>query len=678
MWTIISKRENNKSVPSMNSQNRTLLLCRCGDSMKVDSKSAKESLKVSSVIETDLLCTENLPLAEKELLSDNQVIIACEQQATLFKELCNEIEFQKKIIPDLINVDIRDRAGWTDDKNAFAKQAALLSEIDLESPETPIKEITSEGVCLILGKDDIALDVALKLSDELAVTVLLEKELENITPRSEYNLCKGIVKKVSGYLGNYKISVNEYSELNPHGRGITSYGTPKKEVNSECDIIIDLRGSNSLFPNEKKKDGYLRIDPNDKIGLEKIFKEAMNFKGEFEKPVYINFDETKCAHSRASRKGCTRCLDLCPANAITSNGDYVSVDPYICAGCGNCSSVCPSGAAQYNDPPLDFILERIKKLSSTFKKYENKILPRLLFMDDLFGKELISLVARYGKGLPADVIPLNIPNIEMLSHAEILASFACGFSEVLILKNDNKSPISLNLQIEICKNILEASGKKNGDRLKLIETMDPDYFEEKIYDQTRKELIRDPILLVGNKREITRTATKALVGENEEVIKLPDTSPYGEIIVDTNKCTLCLACISLCPTNALEDNADKPELNFTENACIQCGICENTCPEKAIELNPQINLKNDALSQKTLHSEEPFECISCHRPFGVKSTIDRIVSKLENNHWMYQDSKKLDLIKMCDDCRVNAQYHDENSPFKYGEKPKIRTTDDYQ
>ena len=45
---------------------------------------------------------------------------------------------------------------------------------------------------------------------------------------------------------------------------------------------------------------------------------------------------------------------------------------------------------------------------------------------------------------------------------------------------------------------------------------------------------------------------------------------------------------------------------------------------------------------------------------------------------MYQDSKKLDLIKMCDDCRVNAQYHDEDSPFKYGEKPKIRTTDDYQ
>ena len=27
--------------------------------------------------------------------------------------------------------------------------------------------------------------------------------------------------------------------------------------------------------------------------------------------------------------------------------------------------------------------------------------------------------------------------------------------------------------------------------------------------------------------------------------------------------------------------------------------CENTCPETAIKLNPQINLKNEALSQKT-------------------------------------------------------------------------------
>ena len=81
----------------MNSPNRTLLLCRCGDSMKVDPKSAKEVLNASSVIETDFLCTQNLSVAEKELLSNNQVIIACEQQEAIFKEICMKLNSKKKL-----------------------------------------------------------------------------------------------------------------------------------------------------------------------------------------------------------------------------------------------------------------------------------------------------------------------------------------------------------------------------------------------------------------------------------------------------------------------------------------------------------------------------------------------------------------------------------------------------
>ena len=162
------------------------------------------------------------------------------------------------------------------------------------------------------------------------------------------------------------------------------------------------------------------------------------------------------------------------------------------------------------------------------------------------------------------------------------------------------------------------------------------------------------------------------------IIPLPSKSPYGEIVLDTNKCTLCLACISLCPTDALQDNADRPEVNFTEISCIQCGICANTCPEKAIKLQPRLDLSAQALSQRHLHSEEPFSCISCDRPFGVRSTVEKIVKQLEGNHWMYKNSDNTKLVQMCDDCRVNAQYHQENSPFKMGERPRVRTTDDYK
>jgi hypothetical protein len=43
----------------------------------------------------------------------------------------------------------------------------------------------------------------------------------------------------------------------------------------------------------------------------------------------------------------------------------------------------------------------------------------------------------------------------------------------------------------------------------------------------------------------------------------------------------------------------------------------------------------------------PFLCIRCGKPFGVKSTIERITAKLKGAHWMYQSAKRLDVIKIC-------------------------------
>ena len=151
-------------------------------------------------------------------------------------------------------------------------------------------------------------------------------------------------------------------------------------------------------------------------------------------------------------------------------------------------------------------------------------------------------------------------------------------------------------------------------------------------------------------RELQRAAPAPV-----DVIALPQGAPFGKVEVNVEGCTLCLACVSACPTGALLDDPERPMLRFAEDACVQCGLCKATCPEKVITLHPQLDFRAATATARVLKQEEPFHCIRCGKPFGVKSTIERVTAKLEGKHWMFRNSaQRLDVIKMCEDCRVIA------------------------
>jgi hypothetical protein len=69
--------------------------------------------------------------------------------------------------------------------------------------------------------------------------------------------------------------------------------------------------------------------------------------------------------------------------------------------------------------------------------------------------------------------------------------------------------------------------------------------------------------------------------------------------------------------------------------------------------------------------------VECGALFGVKSTVERITEQLANKHAMFQNPEAIRMIQMCDDCRVNAQYHSQDNPFAAGDPPRVRTSDDY-
>jgi ferredoxin len=186
---------------------------------------------------------------------------------------------------------------------------------------------------------------------------------------------------------------------------------------------------------------------------------------------------------------------------------------------------------------------------------------------------------------------------------------------------------------------------------------------------------------VGQKRDLLRLSLRELhraAPAPVDVIALPQGAPFGAVEIRVEGCTLCLACVSACPTGALMDDPERPTLRFAEDACVQCGLCKATCPEKVITLTPQLDFRAASASARLLKEEEPFRCIRCGKPFGTKSTIERVAAKLEGTHWMFSGpDSRLEVLKMCDDCRVAAVTTAGFDPYAAAERPRPRTSDDY-
>jgi ferredoxin len=410
---------------------------------------------------------------------------------------------------------------------------------------------------------------------------------------------------------------------------------------------------------------------------------ARDLVGSFDKPQYIEFHAELCAHSRSKKVGCHRCLDLCPTGAITPDGDHVAIDAAICAGCGQCAAACPTGAAAYALPAADALMRKLRTLFNAYAK-AGGLRPVLLLHDEEHGDAMIEALARYGDGLPANVLPVKVNEVTQVGLETIATAFSYGATAVrfLLRAKPRHDVAGLNKTLALAAPILAGLGF-DGERVATIETDDPDALGKalrEIAPMAGAERTAN-FAAVGGKREVMRLALRelhAVAPAQVDVVALPEGAPFGTLDINVEGCTLCLSCVSACPTGALSDDRDKPLLRFTEDACVQCGLCQATCPEKVIGLRPQINFLAATSASQIVKQEEPALCIVCNKPFGVKSTVDRITAKLEGKHWMFKDSKpRLDVIKMCADCRVNAMFAEGFDPLAGPPRQKVRTTEDY-
>lgn len=659
---------------------RTVLVCDCAHSMALDGKALARACGAEgeAAVATQL-CRAQLDRFEARVREAGApLLVACTQEAPLFSEVAGEND------PDaaLAFTNIRERAGWSaEGDRALPKIAALLAEAALDVPPTGSVAMASQGVCLVYGTDERAIEAARRLSSSLDVTVLLKDPKDVAPPRvMDVPVFKGTIRGARGWLGNFEIVVDDYAPAQPASRATLLFEAPRQGAASRCDLIVDLTGGTPLFPAHGRRDGYLRPDPDRPDAVMKALFEAADLVGEFEKPRYIDFKADLCAHSRSRKTGCTRCLDVCPTGAIAPDGDHVRIDPQVCAGCGSCAAVCPTGASSYALPPMQTVYERLRTLLATYAGAGGAE-PVLLIHDPRHGDEVIALMARHGRGLPARVLPFAVNEVTQLGFDVFATALAYGAAQVRVLTGPGNAGETAGLasQVGLAEAAMSGLGYGSG-RVSVIDARDPEAVEAELWSLPRQAPAAAGFFLpMGGKRAVTMLALRHLhkvAPAPVEVLPLAPGAPFGRLQVAVEGCTLCLSCVGACPTGALLDNPDKPMLSFAQDACVQCGLCRNTCPEKVIALVPEIDFRDRARGAVVVKEEEPFCCVTCGKPFATRSAIEKIAATLAGKHWMFATPEAARRVRMCGDCRVTDQFERGDAPFALGAPRVPRTTED--
>src|SRR5215472_10114196 len=430
---------------------RIVLICSCEDTMPLADGTVRKACHGAEVKTAHQLCRAELDRFRAAAATGRPITVACTQEAPLFAETAGEAA------EGMLFANIRETAGWSDDAAAAGpKMAALIAAAAEPLPATPYLALSSEGVILVYGRDERAIEAAKLLEAQLDVTVLLTRPQEIVPARvSEFPVVRGTIRSAQGHLGAFELAVDDYATPAPSSRGALAFGPAR-----------DLR------------DGYLRADPADPAAVLRAVLKARDLVGTFDKPRYVTFTEHLCAHSRSRIVGCDRCLDLCPAGAIAPAGDHVAIDAAVCAGCGQCAAVCPTGAASYALPPADALMRKLRTLLTAYREAGGET-AIVLMHDDEHGGALIDALARHGKGLPAHVLPLAVNEVTQVGIETVAAAFAYGAGalRLLLRARPHHDVAGLVRTVALAEPILVGLGFGEG-RVATIETDDPDALGE--------------------------------------------------------------------------------------------------------------------------------------------------------------------------------------------------------
>ena len=478
------------------------------------------------------------------------------------------------------------------------------------------------------------------------------------TPRlpRTVSVVPGRVVGVAGCLGRFSARASadsgpvDLSPLSPNRNGL-------------FDLVVDLN-SPRLWPTEVTPLGY--FTPGDASGASETLRRDITAlsSGETVKPQYVRYVAAACTHSAQGITGCTRCLDACPAGAITTAGTTIAVDTGLCRGCGSCTVICPTGALACTSPKPAELRALVRQMLDAFHDAGGTG-ARIVFHEG----DAEAVIATWPEPhADARALFVEVPAVASVGPETWFAVLALGASEIIVLVPREMPATArrvLRDEVAVACDVLGALGTSR-DRLSAVgETAG-------IGGSLADEVALRPVALPPpgtGKRAVIEWALGGLAGPaavEGSRTELPPGAPLGRVEVDGTSCTLCLACTRLCPTSALVGDLATGELKFLEGRCVQCGLCEAGCPENAIRLQPSIGADTAGrLLPRILHNAELAACTRCGKPFLPLALLQASLAHLGGAE-VTGNEEVSRVLRVCPRCRSEATM---NAPFVGGAGP---------
>jgi ferredoxin len=326
---------------------------------------------------------------------------------------------------------------------------------------------------------------------------------------------------------------------------------------------------------------------------------------------------------------CRICRASCDFKSIVSDSNAVSIDSANCKGCGVCTISCPRQAIVYPNFSLDQLEAEVEGL--------------LLNGSECLKPRIIAMVCQSTQypAFDANVLPLTVPCLGMISPGLILRALDLGAQGVVLISAKEKCQLKLDCSnwkgtVQFLQRLLEHWGIEP-ERVSAIDeenlTQGLPRFNQRIaelkptsFTSSQSTAIPDkslglPAAILAMSEKLGAQATGRIAS---------GTVPFGKLTLDAAKCSGCGVCVAQCPTDALANPnvTESCKLVFRQESCVGCGQCVDVCPEKCLHLTKVLEVDKFNHEPQVIFEGEFAHCRVCGTPFAPKAMIESVRARL--------------------------------------------------